>query len=451
MTASGSGRDAAPQAPTGAQRAAGFSRRGPSMTSWPATLLASEPAWEQLTCPPFVVEDRQHASNDPRPRAALLLDWLADEAGGDLAGTMARGRGRCGGRWLAAVATAWLDDRGLHREWRQGDSSASLRWRSASRSSGPQLSWLLSGRWPGEWRPGPRPGPDPDEGFARLRALCDQSGVSRRAGRRRVYRHVDHRGQGRQSPVSHRRRRPGNARCRGRGPCRGHGASPSSTGCCTRWESSGRGAGQAAGTPHPRPAQPRGADRPIQARLPSGPRPAGGLSAGAPARSRLHQLEEPRQPPGRAFWHDLEPTTPASTACTCPSRSLAPGSSACGPCRKTVTERPARRPLSSSPGQLPRVPDPGAGLLPRPGPVGGRGPGPMGSVGGAMPCQRGGDRPAQVPAAPQVAHGRAHPRTAAGPPVLVRTVDERRKAAEASLAAAAGPARRGLHRRRARP
>ena len=67
------------------------------------------------------------------------------------------------------------------------------------------------------------------------------------------------------------------------------------------------------------------------------------------------------------------------------------------------------------------------------------GPGPLGAVGRALPDRRGGDQPAQGSAAPQVPHGRPHPRTAA------RAADpgaQRRPAAQDAPTRSSQPARR---------
>ena len=57
-------------------------------------------------------------------------------------------------------------------------------------------------------------------------------------------------------------------------------------------------------------------------------------------------------------------------------------------------------------------------------------------MGRALPDPGRGDRQAQSPAAPQVTHGRPHPRAPACLPVLIQTVNERRAAAQALLEAA---------------
>ena len=75
-------------------------------------------------------------------------------------------------------------------------------------------------------------------------------------------------------------------------------------------------------------------------------------------------------------------------------------------------EHAGRRPAA----QLPRVPDPRAGLLPGPGPLGGRRPRPLGGMGGAVPRQPGRGSPAQVHAPAQGTNGRAHPRAPAPAP-----------------------------------
>ena len=89
-----------------------------------------------------------------------------------------------------------------------------------------------------------------------------------------------------------------------------------------------------------------------------------------------------------------------------------------------------------SPGLLRPVPDQRAVLLPRPLPVGDRRSGPLGALGRPLPRQPGRNRQPQVRTAPQSPDGRPNPRTAPVLPVLVRTVDRRRKTAGELLQAA---------------
>jgi hypothetical protein len=88
------------------------------------------------------------------------------------------------------------------------------------------------------------------------------------------------------------------------------------------------------------------------------------------------------------------------------------------------------------------------GVLPGPVPVGTRGPRPVGTVGRSLPGQAGRDQPAEIPAPPQGAHGRADPGTAARP---AGAGPHRRRAAQELRRTPAGrppgPAWRGIHRR----
>ena len=78
-----------------------------------------------------------------------------------------------------------------------------------------------------------------------------------------------------------------------------------------------------------------------------------------------------------------------------------------------------------------RLPDPGAGALPRSVPVGDRGSQPVGTMGGSLPGRSGRDQSAQIPASPQGAHGRADPGTTTGP---AGAGADRRRAAQERLA-----------------
>ncbi len=193
---------------------------------------------------------------------------------------------------------------------------------------------------------------------------------------------------------------------------------PCSTGCCTRWGSSAPDA-----PPTLRELRTRGQRTPeelidrYRPGLPPGPRPAGGLPARAPARAGLHQPAILANYLGKLFWADLERHHPGIDSLHLPAE-VADGLEAAAahhqPQTITTADRREDRGHRRA-DQLPRVPDPGPGVLPGSGPLGGRGPGPLGPVGRALPGRRGGDQPAQGRAAPQGPDGRPHPRTAARP------------------------------------
>ena len=103
--------------------------------------------------------------------------------------------------------------------------------------------------------------------------------------------------------------------------------------------------------------------------------------------------------------------------------------------------------------RLPRHAGHGAGVLPRPGPMGARRPDPVGCVGGTVPDQPAGPGPPQVPSPPQGPHGQPHPRTAAratraGP----RAADRWRRESQQLLQAGQQTRpRQGVHRCRKDP
>ena len=146
---------------------------------------------------------------------------------------------------------------------------------------------------------------------------------------------------------------------------------------------------------------------------------------------------------GKRFWQDLEQHHPGIDSLNL-SREVADAWKQRQRTKpKTVTAADGRRPSGHGPAdRLPPVPDPRAGLLPGPVPVGARGSRPLGAVGRALPRQPGRDQPAQVRAPPQGPHGRAHPRTAARP---AGPGPHRRRAAQeaAGLLEAARQARPG--------
>ncbi|MGO9189510.1 MAG: tyrosine-type recombinase/integrase [Streptosporangiaceae bacterium] len=161
----------------------------PVPDGWPATLQPRDTAWERLTRPPFVLEDAKRQQRRVRG-LALLLDWLAAQPGQTWQERwLASGADRAGAGWRQLPA-AWLHDLGLHREGRQAELSAALTVAICADLVRPSPGWLVSAgaRGNGALVRGLARTRD-GEGFGRLQALCDHDpGVSAAAGRQTVHR-----------------------------------------------------------------------------------------------------------------------------------------------------------------------------------------------------------------------------------------------------------------------
>jgi len=180
---------APPAAPTAREAMRARFPPRPVPDGWPATLQPRDTAWERLTRPPFVLEDAKRQQRRVRG-LALLLDWLAAQPGQTWQERwLASGADRAGAGWRQLPA-AWLHDLGLHREGRQAELSAALTVAICADLVRPSPGWLVSAgaRGNGALVRGLARTRD-GEGFGRLQALCDHDpGVSATAGRQTVHR-----------------------------------------------------------------------------------------------------------------------------------------------------------------------------------------------------------------------------------------------------------------------
>ena len=146
---------------------------------------------------------------------------------------------------------------------------------------------------------------------------------------------------------------------------------------------------------------------------------------------------------GNVFWKDLERHHPGIDSLHLPAEVAAGWKQRLRTRAKTVTTAAGEKTTRhrGTP-RLPPMPDPGPGVLPGPGPMGARGPRPLGAVGRALPDRRRRDQPAQAgPARKSRMDARTRQRLPVLP-ILVRSVEERRKTTDALLQAArANPAR----------
>ena len=149
----------------------------PTSTSWPATERSRAELCLQLTAAPF----RLNRRNSERIRGngvALLLDWLGEQPGQSWQQRwLASGADAAGGSWRQ-LTSAWLQERDQHAEWRQAAVTAALMTAISADVVRPSLDWLVDGgTGKGALVRHLARARDP-EGFTRLRAVCSAAPVS---------------------------------------------------------------------------------------------------------------------------------------------------------------------------------------------------------------------------------------------------------------------------------
>ncbi|MEZ0095256.1 tyrosine-type recombinase/integrase [Streptacidiphilus sp. EB129] len=159
----------------------GFPAR-PVVLDWPATRQEHGELSEQLMRGPFVLENAN--SQERRVRGlAWLLKWLADQPGSTWQERwLASGADAAGGAWRQ-VPIRWLQERGRNSKWLREELSGSLVVAICADLVRPSLGCLVSGAaGKGSLARNLARIRDP-QGFARLRELCDRDpGVSVAAG-----------------------------------------------------------------------------------------------------------------------------------------------------------------------------------------------------------------------------------------------------------------------------
>jgi integrase len=161
----------------------------PAATTWPAASQGRDTVWERLTRPPFVLDNVQGQQKRARG-LALLLDWLTGQPGETWQERwLASGADGAGAGWRQLPAR-WLHDHGLHGEQRQGELSAGLIAAICADLVRPSLSWLMSAEARGNGALVRNLARTRDsEGLRRLQALRDHDpGVSAKAGRHTMHR-----------------------------------------------------------------------------------------------------------------------------------------------------------------------------------------------------------------------------------------------------------------------
>lgn len=160
----------------------------PAATGWPATERSPAEVCQRLTAAPFRL-NRRNSEQIRGNGVPLLLDWLGEQSGKSWQQRwLASGADAAGGGWRK-VSTAWLRQRGQHAEWRQAAVTAALMSAISADVVRPSLDWLVDGATgQGALVRHLTRARDP-EGFTRLRAECAASAdVSMAAGQLTLHR-----------------------------------------------------------------------------------------------------------------------------------------------------------------------------------------------------------------------------------------------------------------------
>ena len=156
--------------------------------NWPATCRSREEIWTQVTSPPFVLANAGTESKRIRG-LTRLLDWLESQPGATW-----QDRWRNSGAEVAGVAwrqvpLRWLDDHGRRSQWLPAELSAALKVMICADLIRPSLSWLVAAASVKGALAGDLAKTRDSAGFARLTTRCDgHSGISARARLRTLQR-----------------------------------------------------------------------------------------------------------------------------------------------------------------------------------------------------------------------------------------------------------------------
>jgi len=133
--------------------------------------------WRLLTSPLFTLDNPGSQGNRSRGLTALL-DWLADQPGGSWQERwLASGADAAGSEW-SQVSARWLRSRSQYARWRQGELSIGLRMAVSADIIRPSLRWLVAAKGSKSALAASLARARDTEGFAHLRALCEESAVT---------------------------------------------------------------------------------------------------------------------------------------------------------------------------------------------------------------------------------------------------------------------------------
>ena len=156
--------------------------------NWPATCRSREEIWTQVTSPPFVLANAGTESKRIRG-LTRLLGWLESQPGATW-----QDRWRNSGAEVAGVAwrqvpLRWLDDHGRRSRWLPAELSAALKVMICADLIRPSLSWLVAAASVKGALAGDLAKTRDSAGFARLTTRCDgHPGISARARLRTLQR-----------------------------------------------------------------------------------------------------------------------------------------------------------------------------------------------------------------------------------------------------------------------
>ena len=144
---------------------------------WPGTRAGRDEVWRLLTSPPFTLDNPASQGNRTRG-LTVLLDWLQEQPGDSWQQRwLASGADAAGGEW-SQVSARWMHGRGQYTRWRQGELGIGLRMAVSADIIRPSLRWLVAAKGSKSALAGSLAQARDTEGFAHLRALCEESAVT---------------------------------------------------------------------------------------------------------------------------------------------------------------------------------------------------------------------------------------------------------------------------------
>jgi len=142
----------------------------PQGAAWPATRQSRQQTWARLTRPPFVLANRA-SQGGRRFGLGVLLDWLEDQPGPTWQDRwLASGADADGTAWRQVLA-AWLRQHGHDTQHRLDVVARAVLVAISADMIRPSVGWLVTAAFRRGALVGDLALRDP-EGFARLRALC---------------------------------------------------------------------------------------------------------------------------------------------------------------------------------------------------------------------------------------------------------------------------------------
>ena len=176
-----------------AERPSSVSRSSvrPRGTDWPATGQQRDQVWERLTCAPFARPDNPGRSHRGSHELGLelLLDWLEDQPGASWQDRWVASGVEVAGRAWRQIPASWLDDHGHRVEWRHDAWFRALLLAIAADVIRPAVAWLVAVGFRRGALVNVLARHRDAAGFARLRVLCGEDpDVSTAATTRTSYR-----------------------------------------------------------------------------------------------------------------------------------------------------------------------------------------------------------------------------------------------------------------------